>query len=153
MNAKKILFIIAAFFSVLSALLPFYIVAHEGMTYNGFPVSGEITISLFHCYYGIIILLTAVLAVVFLLTGKRYWYAGSVVVNALVSIFSFFQMLNYQITDSGNLEIPGQLFSPFAAIEYNTITDIYKGAGYYILIVSVVFLLVMMLINFAKGEQ
>ena len=153
MKAKKILFIIAAFFSVISALLPYYIVCHEGMTFNGFPVIDETAISLFHCYYGIGILAAACMAVAFLLMGKKYLYAGAVVANAVFSIIGFFNMMNYRITDAGNIEIPGQFFSPFAALEYNTITEIKNGAGYYLLIVSVIFLLVMMLINFAKSEE
>lgn len=153
LKTRKILFVIAAFFSLISALLPFFIVTHQGMTVNGFPVTDDTTISLSHCYYGLGILLTAALAAIFALSGKRIGYAVSTVTNVIFSIWGFFDMMNYKVTDNGIIDISGAYYSALSGLKYNTIIEVKNGAGFYLLIFSVVFLLVMMLINFAKGED
>ena len=153
LRTRKILFMIAALLSGLSTLMPFLIVHHEGMTQRGFPVETETTIKFMHCYYGIAILVAAILVIIFVLMEKRIGYTIATVSGVILAIWGIFDMMNYKIIENGQIDIKGAFYSPLNGLKYNSILEVRNGAGYYLLIGSIIFLLVMMLINFAKGDE
>ena len=116
-------------------------------------VETETTIKFTHCYYGIAILVAAILVIIFVLMEKRIGYTIATVSGVILAIWGIFDMMNYKIIENGQIDIKGAFYSPLNGLKYNSILEVRNGAGYYLLIGSIIFLLVMMLINFAKGDE
>ena len=84
---------------------------------------------------------------------KRIGYTIATVSGIILAIWGIFDMMNYKISENGQIDIKGAFYSPLNGLKYNSILEVRNGAGYYLLIGSIIFLLVMMLINFAKGDE
>ena len=151
MNVRKVFLILACLSSGLSAFLPYYTVTVNGV-FNGKPVNESATATLFPQFYGIVIVVSAVLIILFTLSGIKKGYVITSLVNIGASLWGLFTMTLQQDSDTAVLRITGNFVNALSNnSDYKlTVTD---GPGFFMLIFSAVLVLVLMIWNAIGNED
>ena len=153
MNTRKLLFIIAALFSCISVLIPFYSVRCEGIS-NGVVVEGTVGLSLIKTFSGIAILISAVaiiVSVVFI--KKKAGYMITALLNAACSIWGLLFMLNNPVDMNTSLETLRKLDPSFSTMEAMGILEAGKGIGSIFVIASIIIVLITMFVLYISKDE
>ena len=151
MNVRKVFLILACLCSGLSAFLPYYTVTLDGVI-NGQPINQSATATLFPQFYGIVIVVSAVLIILFTLAGIKKGYVITSLVNVGASLWGLFTMTMQQDSDTAVLRITGKFVDAFSNnSNYNL--DVKDGPGFFMLIFSAVLVLVLMIWNAIGNED
>ncbi|MBQ6017267.1 MAG: hypothetical protein IJL19_05230 [Clostridiales bacterium] len=145
MNVRKVFLILACLCSGLSAFLPYYTVTATG-TINGQVINDSATATLFPQFYGIVIVVSAVMVILFTMVGLKKGYVIGSLVNVGASLWGLFTMTLQQDSDKAVLNITGKFVDAFSyQSDYNI--DVIDGPGFFMLIFSAVLVLVLMIWN------
>lgn len=146
MNVRKIFLIIACLFSGVSVFVPLYFLQLNGETVE------DGAISLMPSYYGIAILVTAVLIIGFAVVGLKKGYIITSLINVGLSLYATFNAMINKESAAAIVKATGRFISALDSSKtYNyTVVD---GAGSFLLIFSAIFVLVTMFWNFANRED
>lgn len=153
MNTRKLLFIIAAIFSCISVLIPFYSVRCEGIS-NGVVVEGSDGLSLIKTFSGIAILVSAVaiiVSVVFI--KKKAGYMITAILNVACSIWGLLYMLNNPVDVNSSLDTLRKLDPSFSTFEGVAILEAGNGIGSIFVIASIIIVLVTMFALYISKDE
>ena len=145
MNVRKVFLILASLCSGISAFLPYYTVTATGII-NGRSIDDKAVATLFPQFYGIVLVLSAVMIILFTLAGIKKGYVISSLVNVGASLWGLFTMTLQQDSDTAVLKITGQFVDALSSKSDYSI-DIQDGPGFFMLIFSAVLVLVLMIWN------
>ena len=153
MNTRKLLFILAAVFSCISVLIPFYTVSCDGIS-NGVEVRGSSGLSLVKTLSGIAILISAaaiIISVIFI--KKKIGYAVTALLNVASSVWGLLFMLNNPVNLNTSVETLRKLDPSFSTMEALGILEVSGGPGMYFVIVAMIMVLVSMFLLFIYKED
>lgn len=153
MNTRKLLFILAAVFSCISVLIPFYTVSCDGIS-NGVEVRGSSGLSLVKTLSGIAILISAaaiIISVIFI--KKKIGYAVTALLNVASSVWGLLFMLNNPVNLNTSVETLRKLDPSFSTMEALRIQEVSGGPGMYFVIAAMIMVLVSMFLLFIYKED
>lgn len=153
MNTRKLLFILAAVFSCISVLIPFYTVSCDGIS-NGVEVRGSSGLSLVKTLSGIAILISAaaiIISVIFI--KKKIGYAVTALLNVASSVWGLLFMLNNPVNLNTSVETLRKLDPSFSTMEALGILEVSGGPGMYFVIAAMIMVLVSMFLLFIYKED
>ena len=153
MNTRKLLFILAAVFSCISVLIPFYTVSCDGIS-NGVEVRGSSGLSLVKTLSGIAILISAaaiIISVIFI--KKKIGYAVTALLNVASSVWGLLFMLNNPVNLNTSVETLRKLDPSFSTMEALGILEVSGGPGMYFVIAAIIMVLVSMFLLFIYKED
>ena len=146
MNVRKIFLIIACLFSGVSVFVPLYFLQLNGETVE------DGAVSLMPSYYGIAILVTAVLIIGFAVVGLKKGYIITSLINVGLSLYATFNAMINKESAAAIVKVTGRFISVLDSSKtYNyTVVD---GPGSFLLIFSAILVLVTMFWNLANRED
>jgi len=145
MNVRKIFLMFACIFSGVSVFLPFYYVKLNG------ELVKDGAISLMPSYYGIAVLVTAILIIGFAFVGLKKGYIITCLVNVGVSIYGVIYTSINKESAAAIMKSTGELIGSVAGRTYNYTVD--SGPGFFMLLFSAILVLIMMFWNLANNED
>ena len=151
MNVRKVFLMLACLCSGISTFLPYYTMTVEGKI-NGKSINESATATLFPKYYGIVIVVSAVLVILFLLSGIKKGYVIGSLVNVVASIYGAVIMTIQESSDTAVLNITGQFVSAMGS-KSNYTMDVQEGPGFFMLIFSAILVFILMIWNGIGNEE
>lgn len=148
MNVRKIALYIACILSGVSAFLPFYFVQVDGKTVE------DGALSIMPSFYGIGIVVTAVLTIGFALFGMSKGYIITSLINAGCSFYSCYQAYVGKETAMYSLRMADKFQSAFTGVQTESLNfEIVTGPGFVLLILAAVLVLLMMFWNVMNPNE
>lgn len=148
MSVRKIGLIVACILSGVSAFLPYYLVQLGGQTIE----DGALTIM--PSFYGIGIVVTAILTIGFAMFSMRKGYIITSLINIGCSFYSCYKAYIGKETAMYSLRMADKIQSAFAGGDPQiTNVDIVTGPGFILVIVAAVLVLLMMFWNVVDPNE
>ncbi len=150
MTVRKIGMAAGCILSGISVFLPFYFAHVNGRIVEN--AAGKIQIM--PTFYGIAILATAILTLVFTIAGKKPVYIITSLLNAGVSVYACYSAYQLKLHNTYYLRMIGAVQVVNNAWDPNTGAVVVTGPGMILLITAAVLILLMMIWNAAgKGKK
>jgi len=147
MSKRRKLFILAAILSCISVFLPLYYIEGEGVVLD-IPKDYVQPVPLIPTIAGILVLIAAILVVVFAVMKNKIGYVISTIAVFLISMIGLVDMSQRAAAD------PELLFDQIGnAMNHYSIEEVRTGPGFFIMIVTSVFILGMMIFNLLEKEE
>ena len=147
MSKRRKLFILAAILSGISVFLPLYYIQGMGVVLD-IPKDYVQPVPLIPTISGILALIAAILIVVFAVMKNKIGYVISTIADFLISMIGLIDMSQRAASD------PELLFDQIGnAMNRYSIEEVRTGPGFFIMIVTSIFVLGMMIFNLMEKEE